>query len=125
MKTIDVIGLPSYQRAEGITGIIDALKQSGSGLVVVEILEGEVLRKTGARPDFHGHAVLVLNGPIPSSKRQEVLEAARQYDPHAFLHLTSSSGNYAASFASRPEDTGYGYTFPQQAEIEDDTRLHT
>jgi hypothetical protein len=125
MKVIDVIGLPSHQRAEGINGIIDALRQSGSGLEVVDFLEGEVLRKTGARSDFHGHAVLVLNGTIPASRREEILETARQYDPHAFLHLTSSGGNYATSIAPRPEDTAYGYTFHQQSEIEDDTRLHT
>lgn len=124
MKTIDVIGLPSHQRAGDITVIIEALHKSGKSLAVVDIQEGEFLRKTGARPDFQGHAILVLNGVIPASRREEILKSAREYDPHAFLHLTKASGNYAASIAPRPEDMAYGYTFPQP-EIEDDTILHT
>ena len=124
-KTIDVIALPSYHRVAELNVLVDALRQHGKGVNVREFQEGEVLLKTGARPDFHGHAVLVLNGTIPSSKRQEILDAARQHDQYAFLHPTTSGGNYAASISTRPEDTAYGYTFARhQPEIEDDTILH-
>ena len=58
MKTIDVIGLPSHQRFSGsLTSVVDAL--SKSDLRITEMQEGEFLLKDGARPDSHGHAVLV------------------------------------------------------------------
>ena len=127
MSTIDCVVLPSHTRVDDIRPLLDALQKYAPRISVLDTMECEDIRfgHTGARHEYRGCAVVVLNGVIPQAKRKQFTGLVHRYDPYAFLiESTPADGSCTAL---HPDEREVGHTAPLLRVPElvtDDTRLY-